>query len=288
VESIRLLVAGAAGRMGRTVLELASESDEFEVVAATERAGHPQIGRPLSTILPVEGFSTISISATIGQVIDEADVIVDFTTPAASIDHFAQAVVHKKGIVIGTTGLSDNQLEEIYAKSRHVRCVLSPNMSRAMNLLFALAPIVASVLKDFDVEIIEEHHRGKKDAPSGTALALAERVAAARGLDLGEVVVFGRKGRTLRRPEDQIAVHSVRAGEIVGNHTLLLAGGGERISLVHHVESRRTFALGALYAARFLHTAEPGIYSMQDVLGLSDLAQAVSQLRKPGGEKRGG
>ncbi|MBN1592833.1 MAG: 4-hydroxy-tetrahydrodipicolinate reductase [Candidatus Coatesbacteria bacterium] len=274
---IRLCVTGACGRMGRMVLECAAEGNRYRVTGATEREGHPLLGKPISEITGIDAIDGVALSSDIVPLLADADVIVDFTAPDASVANFRLAVERGKAIVIGTTGLSPSQVEEFHSHSSEARCVFSPNMSRGMNLMFLLARLLGNSLGDFDVEIIEAHHRHKKDSPSGSALRIAENVAEGRQVNLNDFAVFGRHGKTLDRPQGQIGMHSIRGGGIVGEHTLLLAGDGERLEVTHRVESRRTFALGALMAAEFVSKASPGIYSMLDVLGLSNLLNQLSR-----------
>ncbi len=279
-DRIRLIVAGACGRMGRMIVELAASDSRFKIVGATERPDHEMIGRPLSEALGIASLAGAVLSAQMAPLLFHADVIIDFTTPDISMANLTLAAEQGKAIVIGTTGFSAAQLAGIHQRKDEARCVLSPNMSRGMNLMFVLARVLGAALPDFDVEITESHHRGKRDSPSGSALRIAENLAASRGVEIDEVAVYGRRGKELKRPRGQIGMHSVRAGEIVGEHTLLLAGRGERLEVTHRVESRRTFAAGALLAAEFVAKAEPGIYSMAQVLGLDELADAASSLAK--------
>jgi len=287
-DKIRLIVAGACGRMGRMILESAVCNNWFQVVGATERPDHEMVGRPLSEAVGITSLKDVLVSLEMAPLLSEADVIVDFTTPSASMANFSLAAKRGKGIVIGTTGFSPIQQAQMHREAGAARCVLSPNMSRGMNVMFVLARILGAALADFDVEITESHHRGKKDSPSGSALRIAENLAASRGVKLGEVAAYGRCGKELERPGGQIGIHSVRAGEIVGEHTLLLAGQGERLEVTHRVESRRTFAAGALLAAKFVVNAEPGIYSMAQVLGLDRLADAASVFCEMSLEEEGG
>ena len=280
-DRIRLIVAGACGRMGRMILELAASDSRFQVVGATERPDHEMIGRALSDAAGIASLKDVFLSPQIAApALLYSDVIVDFTTPGASMANLSLAAEHGNAVVIGTTGFSPAQLVEIHQQGDKVPCVLSPNMSRGMNLMFVLARVLGAALADFDVEITEAHHRGKKDSPSGSALKIAENLAASRGVELDGVAVYGRHGKELERPQGQIGMHSIRAGEIVGDHTLLLAGEGERLEVTHRVGSRRTFAAGALLAAEFVAKAEPGIYSMAQVLGLDKLADAAGSLAK--------
>lgn len=273
-DAVRVIVAGACGRMGRTLVELAAQDGRFKVVGATERPGHSSIGRPLSEVLGIPTLKELVLSDALGPLLARADVVLEFTTPSASMTDFEVATEQGKGIVIGTTGFSDGELAEIHRKRDVARCVLSSNMSRGMNVMFALAGVLGAVLQDFDAEIVESHHRGKKDSPSGSALQIARNLADSRGIVLDEVVTYGRHGKELRRREGEIGIHSIRAGGIVGEHTLVLSGQGERLEITHRVASRRAFAAGALLAAEFIAKAEPGIYSMAEVLGLEMVSQA--------------
>jgi len=279
-DRIRLIVVGACGRMGRTIVECAACDSRFQVVGATERPDHEMVGRPLSEAAGIASLKDVLLSPQMAPLLANTDVIVDFTTPDASMANFSLAAEHGKAIVIGTTGFSAAQLASIHQRRDEARCVLSPNMSRGMNLMFVLARVLGAALADFDVEITEAHHRGKKDSPSGSAMRIAENLAASRGVEFDDVVIYGRRGKELKRPPGQVGMHSVRAGEIVGEHTLLMAGEGERLEVTHRVGSRRTFAVGALLAAEFVAKAEPGIYSMAQVLGLDMLADAASSLVK--------
>ncbi|MCD6326544.1 4-hydroxy-tetrahydrodipicolinate reductase [bacterium] len=277
---IRLLVPGACGRMGLEVLSAAVSSDDFEIVGASEKPDHDMIGSPLSDATGIPGLAHTPLLADLSSAITDADVIVDFTTPGASLEHFRLACTHGKAIVIGTTGFSASQIDEIMSRRDEARCVLSPNMSRGMNVFFVLAELLGAVFSDYDVEIAESHHRGKKDSPSGSALRLARSLAQSRCVELGDVAVYGRHGGDISRSMGEIGIHSIRAGEIVGEHSLLFAGQGERMEIVHNVERRGTFAAGALLAARFIVDAERGVYSMNDVLGLSSLLDSVRKLAR--------
>ncbi|HUT02780.1 MAG TPA: 4-hydroxy-tetrahydrodipicolinate reductase [bacterium] len=280
-DAVRVIVAGACGRMGRTLVECAVQDGRFEVVGATERRDHASVGRPLSEVMGIATLEGVVLSAALGPLLADADVVLEFTTPSASMADFELATEYGKGIVIGTTGFSDEELAEIQRGGDVARCVLSPNMSRGMNVMFVLAGVLGSVLEDFDAEIVESHHRGKKDSPSGSALQVARSLAASRRVLLEDVAVYGRHGKELIRRQGEIGIHSVRAGETVGEHTLVLSGQGERFEITHRAASRRAFAAGALLAAEFVAKAEPGIYSMAQVLGLDALSRAAAP--HPGG-----
>lgn len=265
---VRVIVTGAAGRMGGRVLSLAKEAEDFQIVGATERPGHPAIGRDAGE---VAGFGSAGVQVTdrLADIIKSANVVIDFTAPEASVSHLRAASDAGIAIVVGTTGLNKEQLEGARRLATKMACVISPNMSVGVNVLFKTLKEVAGTLgEDYDVEIVEAHHHFKKDAPSGTALRMAQVVAEALGWDLEQVGIYGRKGIVGERPKTQIGVHTVRAGDIVGEHTVVFGGMGERIEIVHRAHSRDNFARGALRAARFVAQAPKGLYDMADVLGL--------------------
>ncbi|MFQ5848185.1 MAG: 4-hydroxy-tetrahydrodipicolinate reductase [Candidatus Methylomirabilales bacterium] len=265
---IRVIVTGAAGRMGGRVLALAKEAGDLRVVGATERAGHPAIGRDAGEVAGI-GPVGVEVAGDLATIITAADVVIDFTAPEASMAHFRTASEAGVPIVVGTTGLSKAQLEEAQRLAGNMACVISPNMSVGVNVLFrVLKDVARSLGDDYDVEIVEAHHHFKKDAPSGTALRMAQVVAEALGRNLEQVGIYGRKGIVGERPKAEIGVHTVRAGDIVGEHTVLFGGMGERIEIVHRAHSRDNFARGALRAARFAAQAPKGLYDMGDVLAL--------------------
>ncbi len=257
---VKVAVTGAAGRMGRTILSVCSEDPEVEVVGAVEAPGSPAVGSQVAGV---------TVTDSMEEAFSQAQVVIDFTVPEATVK--ALEVCRERGIamVIGTTGLSPQQKEEVEEASRTIPIVFSPNMSVGVNLLFRLAQQVAKVLgEDYDVEIVEVHHRFKKDAPSGTALRLAEVIAEALGRDLDQCMTTGRRGNVGERNPKEIGVFAVRAGDVVGEHTVIFGGLGERIELVHRAHSRETFARGAVRAAKWVADKGPGLYTMWDVLGL--------------------
>jgi len=265
---IRVIVTGAAGRMGGRVLALAKEAGDFQIVGATERPGHSAIGQDVGEVAGI-GAVGVKVADGLAKIITGADVVIDFTAPEASIEHLRAASKAGVAIVVGTTGLTKEHLAEARRLAAHMACVISPNMSVGVNVLFKVLREVARTLgDDYDVEIVEAHHHFKKDAPSGTALRMAQVVAEALGWDLEQVGIYGRKGIVGERPKTQIGVHTVRAGDIVGEHTVLFGGMGERIEIGHRAHSRDNFARGALRAARFVAQAPKGLYDMADVLGL--------------------
>lgn len=263
---IKIIVVGACGRMGKKIAEMALEQKDLKLVGAIEGEKHPFLGQDIGEILG-RGKVGVLLQNNLKKVMDVGEVIIDFTHPEATLSHLKIAREGHKAMVIGTTGFSAPQISEVKNLAKDIPCVLSPNMSVGVNLLFRIANQAAKVLgDDYDMEIVESHHCHKKDAPSGTAKKLAEVVAEARGWDLSEVAVYGRQGMPGERPKESIGIHAVRGGDIVGDHTVIFAGPAERIELTHRAHSRDTFAWGAMRAARFLATASPGLYSMQDIL----------------------
>ena len=258
---IKLIVCGACGKMGERILSLAMKDRKFEIVAAVEKKGHPEIGKP------VPG-SNLVITDSIDKIINKSDVLIDFTSPETSLLNGKLAAKNNKSIVIGTTGFSQDELARLKGMLKPVSAVISPNMSFGVNLLFNLVKKTAKTVPDYDIEIIEMHHNQKKDSPSGTANKLGEIITAELNRDLNKVGVYGRKGIIGARTKNEIGILSVRAGDIVGEHTVIFAGPGERIELTHRAHSRDTLAVGALHAAKWAVKQPPGIYSMDDVLGL--------------------
>jgi 4-hydroxy-tetrahydrodipicolinate reductase len=266
---LRIVVCGACGRMGKRIIACAAEERGITVAGAVERAGHPCLGADAGECAGA-GRTGVAVSADLASAARGADVIVDFSGREAAARNAGAAASLGKPIVIGTTGLGDAEMRAVRKASGKVACLVAPNMSVGVNLLFRVAAEVARVLgDDYDVEIVETHHRLKKDAPSGTALALARAVAESRGIDLSKGAVYGRKGEPGERPRGQIGIHAVRQGDIVGDHVVSFAAAGERVELAHRATSRDTFARGALRAARWIAGRAPGMYGMGDVLGLN-------------------
>jgi 4-hydroxy-tetrahydrodipicolinate reductase len=268
--SLRLAISGATGRMGHTLLELASKDPLFEITGALENSSHSAIDKNLSEVLPSlgPGLKTSVVSA-LSRLNPKPQVLIDFTQPAATMAYLKEATTSGVGLVIGTTGLSDSEKKQIQEAARIIPIVMSTNMSIGMNLLFALVEETAAKLgQNYDVEIVEAHHHFKKDAPSGSALSLGESVARAWKVNLKDVSTHGREGQVGERKRGNIGFHAVRGGDIVGDHTVLYAGPGERLELTHRAHSREAFAQGALKAALFLSKKKDGFYDMWDVLGL--------------------
>lgn len=265
---MHLIMNGALGRMGRRIIALAIEDPAISLAAAVD-AGQPElVGKDIGEIIGT-GTLGVKLSATLPEVITRGDVVVDFTWPDAILE--TAAICGKAGIplVVGTTGLAKDRLPEFRKLVANIPCVLAPNMSVGVNVLFKLASEAAAILgNEYDVEITEVHHRFKKDAPSGTAIRLAEVIADAFHRNLDTDAVYGRKGITGERTTNEIGIHALRAGDVVGEHTVTFGAIGERIELTHRAQSRDALAKGAIRAAKFVIGSRPGFYDMQDVLGL--------------------
>jgi 4-hydroxy-tetrahydrodipicolinate reductase len=263
-----VVVAGAAGRMGSRVVACLRDAPDLRLVAALEAGGHPALGRDAGETAGVGAFG-VSLGADAAAAIAPGRVLVEFSVPEPTLQHLRLAAAAGARAVIGTTGFSAAQRDEIAALAHRTAIMLSPNMSVGVTLaLRVLATMAKALGDDYDVEITEIHHRFKKDAPSGTALRMAEVVAEALGRDLATVGVYGRQGQPGERSTKEIGVMSLRSGDVVGEHTVSFGTLGERLELTHRAHSRDTFARGALRAVRWIAGRPPGLYSMQDVLGL--------------------
>jgi 4-hydroxy-tetrahydrodipicolinate reductase len=266
---LRIAVAGAAGRMGRTLITACSEAQDVRCTAASEYPGSSALGTDAGELAGVGGRLGVEIVADLATVLGEFDVLIDFTRPEATLANVDLCRQAGKSMVIGTTGLSAQHKERIAASAEQVAIVLAPNMSVGVNLCFKLLETAARVLADdVDIEIIEAHHRHKVDAPSGTALRMGEVVAGARGRNLADCAVYSREGVTGERSRGAIGFATIRAGDVVGEHTVLFADIGERVEITHRATSRMTFAKGALRAATWVAGQSHGLFDMQDVLGL--------------------
>lgn len=262
-----VVITGCTGRMGRALLEAVAGAPELRLVAALDRPGSPMLGRDAGEL--TGGLFGVPVSADVEAALTHADVLIDFTRPEATLHHLAACRRAGVAMVIGTTGFDDAGKRSITDAAADIPIVFAPNMSVGVNLVFKLLDLAARVLAEgYDVEIVEAHHRHKVDAPSGTALRMGEVIAQALGRDLGSCAVYGREGVTGERHAQTIGFATVRGGDIVGEHTALFAGIGERVEISHKASSRMTFALGALRAARFLEGRRSGLFDMQDVLGL--------------------
>ena len=265
----KIVVIGAAGRMGQAIIRCVLRSRDFQLAGAVEVPGCPAVGKDAGLSAGTQGAG-LRIVTDLRAVAAAGDVIIDFSAHSAVPLNAAIAAELKKPLVIGATGLTEPEEARLRDAAQTIAVVWSPNMSVGVNLLFALVKRAAGVLGlDYDCEIVEVHHRHKKDAPSGTALRLGERVAEGRGQDFKKVAIYGREGDTGERPAGQIGLHAVRAGDTVGDHTVTFAIDGERVELAHRATSRDSFAMGALRAAQWAAARAPGLYDMQDVLGLT-------------------
>lgn len=262
----RVAIAGAAGRMGRVLVQAVAADADLALGAALERPGMPSVGQDAGELAGV-GVLRVPVADSLVGALQQFDVLIDFTVPAATLEAVSICRGAGKSLVIGTTGFDAEGLQRIRAAARDIPILMAPNMSLGVNLLFRLIEQAARALGDeFDAEIIEAHHRHKIDAPSGTALRMGQILAEALGRDLTETAVYARQGETGARRPDAIGFATLRAGDIVGEHTALFAGIGERLEITHRASSRANFAQGALRAAKFLQGRPAGLHDMQDVL----------------------
>ncbi|MBI4797403.1 MAG: 4-hydroxy-tetrahydrodipicolinate reductase [Desulfarculus sp.] len=265
---VRIAVAGVAGRMGGRIVQAIMAREDAALAGGFEAPGHPALGRDVSEVVGQAGAPG-QVQADPATVIAQADVLVDFTAPAASLKHLELCAQAGKAAVIGTTGLNAEQKATLAGQARNVPVVFAPNMSVGMNLMFKLVGQMARVLgPDYALELVEAHHDQKKDSPSGTAVRLLEELASARCWNLDQVAKHGRQGLVGARPQEEIGVSVIRGGDIVGDHTVYFIGQGERLELTHRAHSRDTFVQGAVRAALWVAGQQPGLYDMQDVLGL--------------------
>jgi len=266
---VKVAILGCSGRMGRNLIQAAHEHESIELVGGSVRESSSFVGFDLGELA---GIGTIGLTAStqLNQLMS-ADVYIDFTSIETTLENINWCQQHKKALVIGTTGFSDKQVQLIEKSGEFIPVVLAPNTSVGVNLMFKLLEVTAKAIGDYtDIEIFEAHHRFKKDAPSGTAVKMGQVIADTLGRDLNKCAVYGREGITGERNRETIGFATVRAGDIVGEHTAFFADLGERIEITHKASSRMTFALGAMRAAFWLHDAENGFYDMQDVLGLKN------------------
>ncbi|OGS99902.1 MAG: 4-hydroxy-tetrahydrodipicolinate reductase [Gallionellales bacterium RIFCSPLOWO2_12_FULL_59_22] len=267
MSKIKIAIAGSGGRMGRALLEGVAQADDMVLHAALEHGGSALLGKDAGELCGAA--CGVKIGADAEAALQGADVLIDFTRPEGTLHHLNICRRLGVGMVVGTTGLNAQQKAQLGAAAQDIGIVFAPNMSVGVNLVFKLLETASRVLaQGYDIEIVEAHHRHKVDAPSGTALGMGEVVARTLGRDLEQCAVYGREGVTGERDPSTIGFATVRGGDIVGDHTVLFAGTGERIEITHKASSRATFALGALRAARYLKCNPAGLYDMQDVLGL--------------------
>jgi len=267
--TINVAVHGAGGRMGRAVIEVLLADERAKLVAAVDRAGHPALGHDVGVLAGRTTPAGVVLTDDLKAAIEICDVVIDFSLPDATAGVLSRCVAAKRSVVVGTTGLDAMCEEALVALARVAPVVAAPNFSAGVNVLWALGGYAVQLLgEEFDIEIVEMHHKHKVDAPSGTALRLTEVVARARGLDPEWATVMGRSGNAGPRPPSEIGVHALRGGDVIGDHTLVLAGPGERLELTHRASGREIFARGAVRAMHWVHGKPPGRYDMNDVLGI--------------------
>ena len=267
--AVKTIITGAAGRMGKRLVALAQETEGLTLAGAIEMKGHPALGNDVGEVAQI-GRVNIPLTDDLGSCLPKSDVVIDFTGPASCLTTLQQVASASKAMVIGTTGFSEEELARLKLLAAQIPCVFSPNMSVGINVLIStVGKIAKSLGESYNIEVIEAHHNKKKDAPSGTALRLAEALAEGMQWDLKEVGVYARHGITGERKTREIGMQTIRAGDIVGDHTILFGGPGERIEITHRAHTRDTFARGALRAAAWVVNKPPGLYSMADVLDLT-------------------
>lgn len=265
---VRVAIAGCQGRMGKTLLEVGHDKPEIAIGGAFERPESSLIGVDAGELAGL-GAIGVPVTAGLAGLEDKVDVVIDFTVPEATLANLAWCKEHGKKLVIGTTGFTEAQQQQIAEMADHTAVMMAPNMSVAVNLMFKLLEQAAAVMSEHDIEIVEAHHRFKKDAPSGTALKMGQVIADTLGRDLNECAVYGREGITGERDRNTIGFATVRAGDIIGEHTAMFADIGERLEITHKSSSRATYANGAMRAANWLMDKESGLFDMFDVLGLN-------------------
>jgi len=263
---IKVIVCGGCGRMASKVAQLIYQDSELKLMGIVESSTHPDIGKEWGATVG-QSKTGIMVVDNLESIIQDADQIVEFTNPKVSLQHLEIVAKYKKTMIIGTTGFSGEEIEKMKSLSQNIPFLFSPNMSLGVNLLIKLAVETAVSLGDsYDIEIIESHHRFKKDAPSGTAKKLAQEIAKAKNINLDEVGIYGRQGLIGERKREEIGIHSIRGGDITGEHIVMFTALGERIELTHKAHSRDTFAYGTIQAIKFMEEKSAGFYEMKDVL----------------------
>ncbi len=263
---IHVIINGACGRMGRLITQGIAQQDDMKLVGAIEYPKHPQIGTDVGVVAGI-GETGVTITSELEDVLERADVVIEFSNPEATLQHLRQAVNADKAMVIATTGYNPDELATVKELASEIRCVMAPNMSLGINVMIQALELIAKALgDDYNIEVIEAHHNHKVDAPSGTALRLAETVAIALGRDLVEAGVYGRRGIVGARTQQEIGIHAVRGGDIAGDHTVLFVTEGEQLKVVHRAHSPEAFAKGAIRAARWVLNAPKGLHDVSKVL----------------------
>jgi len=265
---VKVIICGGRGRMASKIAQLVFQNDQMKLIGIIESPNHPDIGKDWG-MLTGHGKSKIQISSDLESIVQQADQIVEFTNPMVSFHHLEVVARFKKTMIMGTTGFSGKEIEKLKNMAKNIPFLFSPNMSLGVNLLFKLAADTAVSLGDeYDIEIVESHHRFKKDAPSGTAKKIAQEIARAKHINLDDVAIYGREGMVGERKKGEIAIHSIRGGDIAGEHTVIFTALGERIELVHKAHTRDTFAHGTIQAIRFMVDKPVAFYEMKDVLNI--------------------
>ena len=265
---VKAVVTGAGGRMGGRIITLINTAEGIKLVGAVEQKGHALVGKDVGEALGL-GKLGVTVIDDLNACIDKGDVVIDFTNHAASLKNLELAVKKKRAMVIGSTGFTADEMKKAAKLSKKTRCVLAPNMSVGVNVMFKVLADVAKILgDDYDVEIVEAHHHLKKDAPSGTAMKMAQIIAKALDRNLDQAAVYTRKGMIGERTKAEIGIQTLRAGDIVGEHNVMFGAVGERLEFIHRAHSRDNFAKGAIRAAKWIILQRDGLYDMQDVLGL--------------------
>jgi 4-hydroxy-tetrahydrodipicolinate reductase len=265
---VKAIVAGVGGRMGGRIIHMIHQSQNVTLVAAFEHPDHAGVNMDVGQVVGL-GDMGIKVAGSLKEVIDLGEVLIDFTAPEATLENMRMASANGLAMVIGTTGITGDNLKELEKLANATRCVMAPNMSVGVNVMFRIAAEMAKILgEDYDMEILETHHRLKKDAPSGTAMRLAQILAGSVKRDLEKVAVYERKGMIGQRSGEEIGIQTWRAGDITGEHTVMFGGIGERLELIHRAHNRDNFAKGAVRAAAWVVSQPVGLYDMQDVLGL--------------------
>ncbi len=262
----RVIVCGGCGKMASLIARQIYNAQDLELVGIIESPKHPSVGEDWG-IATGSGKTNVKIETELESIINNCDVVVDFTNPEATMEHLKICSKNKKAMVVGTTGLSNVQVEKIEKLSEDIAIVLSPNMALGVNLLFELVRKVSGILDDeYDIEVVETHHRYKKDAPSGTAKKIAEIIAQEKNIDLEKMAVYGRSGNVGQRKKGEIGIHAIRAGNINGEHTIIFNSSGERLELTHKAYSRKAFSEGTIKAILFILNYQKGLFSMREVL----------------------
>ena len=263
---IRIIIDGACGRMGKMITQGVSEQEDMQIVGAIEFSEHPQLGQDVGEVAGI-GAIGVPVTSDLPAILDGGDVVIEFTSPSATIEHLQNVVDAGKRMVIATTGYDEEELAQVHTLAPQIPCVMASNMSVGINVMLQAIQLVAKVLgDDYDVEVIEAHHNQKVDSPSGTALTMAEVLAETLDRDLGEVGVYGRHGIVGVRPKKEIGVHAIRGGDLAGDHTVLFVGTGDRLEITHRGQNREPLARGAIRAARWVMNAPNGLHDISEVL----------------------